>query len=246
MTVRELDAAFSTVYPPALRAEWDNDGLMCSPDPEGAVYKILCVLDVTDEVIAVAEKEGFDTVISHHPLIFRPVRAIAGGKLSRLLRAGISVLSYHTRADAAPGGVNDLLCRLLGLRDVVPFSDGVPRIGNTAEPMSREAFFSLVRRATGAPFLRVGGAAETISRVAVCGGAGKDYAEDAAAAGADLYLSGELGYHTLLEPPCLMAEIGHDRSEMQIVGAMAAAARRFCPGAKVTELPVFPLSVLPS
>lgn len=245
MTVRELAKAFDTIYPRELSAEWDNDGLLVSPDPDREPHNILTVLDVTDEVLDVAEENGFDTVIAHHPLIFRPIgEAVAGkgvgGRVARALRAGISILCFHTRADAARSGVNELLALLLGLAEVRAFEDGLPRIGTLPEAMPSADFIERVKRATGAPFVRVGGRDRTVRTVALCGGAGKDYAHAAASEGADLYLSGELGYHTLLDADdlgCMMLEIGHDASEMQITGALAAAARRFCPGAKVTELP---------
>lgn len=247
MTVLELARAFDELYPKALSAEWDNDGLLVSRDPSREVHRILTVLDVTSKVLDVAEENGFDVIISHHPLIFKPISsAVAGngvgGLVARAISAGISILSYHTRADAASGGVSDLLCRLLGLLDVSPFADGVPRIGRLASPMSCSALIDHVKRATGAPFVRFGGKERVVTRVALCSGSGDDYIEDAANAGADLYLSGELGYHALLDADhagILLLEIGHDFSEMQITGALAAAARRFCPGAKVTELADF-------
>ncbi len=252
MTVRELACAMDEIFLPSLSAEWDNDGLLVSPDPAREVYRVLAVLDVTDEILNVAIENGFDTIIAHHPLIFRPLESTVlgdgvGGRAVRALRAGISVLCYHTRADAARGGVNDLLAGLLGLSEVQPFADGLPRVGNLPAPLSASDFALRVKRATGAPFVRLGGSDRMISRVALCGGAGKDYARDAAAAGADLYLSGELGYHALLDADdlgCMMLEIGHDMSEMQIVGAFAAAVRRLCPGAKVSELVRFSLRTL--
>lgn len=252
MTVRELASAMDTLFPRSLSAEWDHDGLLVSPDPDREVHRVLAVLDVTDEILDVAIENGFDTILAHHPLIFRPIGSTVvgegvGGRAARALCAGISVLCYHTRADAAPSGVNDLLALLLGLNEITSFADGLPRIGELSRPHCAEELVKLVKRATGAPFVRLGGSEREIRRVAVCGGAGKDYARAAAEAGADLYVSGELGYHTLLDADdygCMMLEIGHDVSEMHITGALAAAARRFCPGAKVTELPRFSLRTL--
>lgn len=238
MTVSDLYRRFCELYPESLSCDWDNDGIMCSPDTEGAVYRILCVLDVTEQVAEIAVREGFDLIISHHPLVFHPLKSVVGGVVPKLLRAGISVLSFHTRADAAEGGVNDLLCRMLALTDIRSFSDGIPRIGRLPEPVPAGDFLSRIKRVTGAPVVSVTGQLRDISLVAVCGGNGEEFVRAAAEAGADLFLTGEAGYHLTLEPPCPVATIGHDRSELQIVGAFAAATRRFCPGAKVTELPL--------
>ncbi len=252
MTVRELADAFDTLYPRELSFEWDNDGLLISIDPTREVHRILTVLDVTERVVNVAKENGFDVIISHHPLIFKPLRRTVGGDgigglAASLLASGISVLSYHTRADRAQGGVADLLASLIGLVDVVPFADGVPRIGRLGSPLSSGAFAERVKHATGAPFVRLGGTDRAVSTVALCPGSGDDYIASAAEVGADLYLSGELGYHALLDADhsgLSLLEIGHDYSEMQITGALAAAARRFCPGAKVTELVDFGIRTL--
>ena len=252
MTVRELAAAFDGLYSPVLSAEWDNDGLLVSPDPDREVLRVLAVLDVTAEVLEIAERNGFDTIVAHHPLIFRKLGSVVlgdgvGGLVARALGAGISVLAYHTRADAAEGGTGDLLARLIGLTDVRPYADGIPRIGRLVSPMPTEALVASIKRATGAPSVSLCGADRIVSSVALCPGSGSDYAEEASLLGADLYLSGELGYHALLSAPELglgMLAIGHDYSEMQIVGAFAAAVRRFCPGAKVTELAHYSRRVL--
>jgi dinuclear metal center YbgI/SA1388 family protein len=250
MTVREFYSEMEKLYPASLSAEWDNDGLMLSPDPTREVYRILAVLDVTDEVVRAALDGGFDLILSHHPLIFRPLRSIDGEapdgrRIVSLLSGGISVLSFHTRADAAEGGVNDLLAAMLGLCDVRPFADGLPRIGRLPAPMDAKELIDRIKRVTGAPYALTAGKLGRISTVAVCGGAGKEYARAAAEAGADLYLTGELGYHARLDAEkCLLCEIGHDYSEMQIVGKMAALARRILPGAKVTELPLYACGML--
>ncbi len=249
MTVRELSAAFDKIYPRELSAEWDRDGLMVSPDPEREVYRVLCVLDVTDAVIEGAIENRFDTIVSHHPLIFRPLSSVVagdgvGGKVAKLLANGISVLSFHTRADAAPGGVNDLLACSLGLGEIAPFADGLPRVGRYPAPLSSAEFLRRVASVTGASELRFGGHAREVATVALCGGAGKEYVGEAALIGVDAYLSGELGYHTLLDAEMggpMLLEIGHDASEVQIVGAFAGTVRRLIPGAKVSEWTAFSL-----
>lgn len=252
MTVRELADAFDRLYPRELSFDWDNDGLLVSPDPTREVHRILTVLDVTKHTVKAAKENGFDVIVSHHPLIFKPIRSAVlgdgiGGLAAELLSSGISVLSYHTRADAATGGVGDLLASLVGLLGVSPFADGVPRIGSLPKPLSGLELAARIKRATGAPFARLGGSDRLVLRVALCPGSGDDYISAAAEAGADLYLSGELGYHALLDADhagLMLLEIGHDYSEMQIVGALAAAARRICPGAKVTELVDFGVRTL--
>jgi len=76
MTVRELYAEFTHIIPAELSEEWDNDGLMCSADTSGEVHRALLVLDVTEEIVDYAIEQCFDLIVSHHPLIFRPIASV--------------------------------------------------------------------------------------------------------------------------------------------------------------------------
>ncbi len=199
---RSLDRAI----PRSLSAEWDNDGLMCCPLPEKSVKRVLVTLDITERVIEHAIRGGFDVILSHHPLVFRPVKAIdpqnaVPRKLIALIQNGICAMSFHTRFDALVGGVNDALADALDLQDAEPFGNEseqpMGRIGNVA-PCTLTEFSEQVKKALGAPFvLSVGDL--PVRRVAVLGGGGEDFISAAKAAGADTYLSGRLGYHQMSE-----------------------------------------------
>ena len=124
MTVKEMYARFSERIPEHLSEEWDNDGLMCCPDATTEVCRVLITLDVTEEVVDYAIESAFDLIISHHPLIFKPLSSVnesdhISRKVIKLLNSGISVFSFHTRADKVTGGVNDKLAELLGLENGV-------------------------------------------------------------------------------------------------------------------------------
>lgn len=221
MTVNELYNALSALYPAALSAEWDNDGLMCCPDGAKEVRRVLCALDATDFVIDHAIKNGFDLILTHHPLLFHKVGAFTESvpearKLMKLLTAGISVLSFHTRADAATGGVNDLLARALGLHDVEPLPGGIGRIGTLEEKMPLSSFAKRVKETLSSPLVLMGDAGLSVSRCALCGGSGKDEIAAAKAAGADTFLSGRLSYESVNEAGSLginLLEAGHFYTE---------------------------------
>ena len=220
MTVRELYAALAARYPATLSEEWDNDGLMCSADPDRQVRRVLCALDVTEATVEEAIRIRADVILSHHPLIFHPLSAVVpdaavGRLVIRLLDARISVLSFHTRADAADGGVNDLLCDALGIEAPVPFGEGLGRIGTVGCTTAAE-FAARVKAALGAPFVLFGDAARQVLRVAVVGGSGKSEISAAIAAGADTLLSGRLSYETVNEAKGLginLLEAGHFYTE---------------------------------
>lgn len=209
MNVRELYAFFNEKIPPSLSCEWDNDGLMCCPEPEREVRRVLVALDMTAAVVQRAVDGNYDAVISHHPLIFSPLRAVETGdpvarKVIHLLRAGITAMSFHTRLDAVKGGVNDVLASRLGLIGMEPFGEQgeeIGRIGTLPQPMAAPDFAALVKAELGADSVVFSDAGKPVQRVAVLGGSGSDDVKAAVRAGADSYLSGELKHNWLTEAP---------------------------------------------
>lgn len=232
MNVRELYDALNAKIPPSLSCEWDNDGLMCCPDPDREVIRVLIALDLTGEVADEAVDGDFDAVVTHHPLIFHPLRSLTpddgtGAKLINLVRSGITVMSFHTRLDALPDGVNDVLSDALGLTDAQPLTgEGgvVGRIGSLAAPAELGEFAQRVKAALAAPCVTVSGCGRLVSRVALMGGKGDDLVAAARAAGADTYVSGELGYHimnTAEETGINLIEAGHFYTEDPVCDRLA-------------------------
>ncbi len=209
MTVRELYGILNERIPKELSCDWDNDGLLCCPNADAPVRRVLVALDVTEAIAQRAIKEGYDVILSHHPLIFRPLKAVNGEdpvsrKVISLLCAGVSVMSFHTRLDAVEGGVNDVLCKKLGLENVQPFGEGgeaIGRIGDMNAEMTLESFAALVKDVTGADAVQYADAGKKVSRVAVLGGGGSSDVDAAFRAGADTYVSGELKHSCLTEAP---------------------------------------------
>ena len=111
-TVKDIYSFLDGLYPRTLSCEWDNDGLMVCRNSEREVKRVLLALDVTRKVADEAISGGYDLIISHHPLIFRPLKQLSeeySGALipMKLFSAGVSVISLHTRFDAGEGGIND-------------------------------------------------------------------------------------------------------------------------------------------
>ena len=255
MTVSELFGFLENKWPRALSAEWDNDGLACCPDPHREVKKVLVALDLTSEVAERAACEGFDLVLTHHPLLFRGIKALVPDrtvptKLLRLAVAGVAAMSFHTRFDAAAGGVNDILAARLGVLDPVPFGPAgeVPcgRIGMLQAPISAEDFAARVKEALGVSAVLLSGTG-TVQRIALLGGEGGDYVSAAAAAGADLFLSGRIGYHRMLDGPeegILLLEAGHYATEAPVVAHLADTVREAIPTAEIVLMKTDALRVL--
>lgn len=207
MTVSELYAFLNEKIPPSLSCEWDNDGLMCCPDPDREVRRVLVCLDATAQMVEKAINEKFDVILTHHPLVFHKLPALepsipVAQKLIDLCRAGIAVMSFHTRLDALAGGVNDTLAALLGLGEVAPFGeDGIGRVGVLKNDLTLKEFAALVKEKLGCPAVICASGGKPVRRVAVLGGSGSDDVSFAAAAGADTYLSGEIAFHHLSYAP---------------------------------------------
>ena len=113
MTVNEILQYLNTIAPFSFAAADDNIGLLVG-NGRTEVSGICCALDITNEVIGEAVKNGANLIISHHPVIFDPLKTVpAGSPVFNLIRAGISAICIHTNFDVSEGGVNDALLEML-------------------------------------------------------------------------------------------------------------------------------------
>ena len=201
MKTKELYDELSKIIPAELSCPWDNDGLSVLPSPEHESKKILMALDLRNCVIEYARKNGFDTVITHHPLIFSKLSELSGGTLPsekavRLIRYGIAAMSFHTRYDAVEGGVSDILCRTLGYEPEMSFGEGgCARICTVGET-DTDSFAKKVKDIFGAAHFFCEKGCDTVRKIAVCGGSAGDFTGEAKALGADTFICGEMRYHT--------------------------------------------------
>ena len=101
--------------------------------------KVLLSLDATEGAVEYAAENGFDAVVTHHPLIFRPIKTVSDSRFMSLIKNDIAVFSFHTRLDAVDGGVNTALSELLGITDTERFGDdGLGVFGNVSPMTARE------------------------------------------------------------------------------------------------------------
>lgn len=225
MTVRDIYEKLCDRIPEELREEWDNDGIMCLSDEYKDIHRALVALDVTEEIVEYAIDNGFDLILSHHPLVFRPISAIdpenhVARKLIKLISAGVSVISLHTRADKVKGGVNDCLATLIGLCDVEPFGDEcLGRIGRLEMEMGLDEFATHVKEVLGTEHVVISDAYNPVYTVALVGGDGKDFVKEAIEIGADTYISGRIGYNVMEEAAEMginLIEAGHYATEFPV------------------------------
>lgn len=205
-TVRDFLKILQHITPESLAEDWDNVGLLVG-DPQQPVRRILLALDPTCGLIDQAQSGRYDLVITHHPIIFRPLKAIrTDTPVGRFITAAtcnhISVIACHTNLDSIQGGVSDHLAQTLGLVDSKPLIPsrkgcdldcGLGRLGTYPAPITADAFLARVRRVCAPPWiLEAGQRPERVATVAVCGGSCSDLAETAYNLGADVFLTAEV------------------------------------------------------
>ncbi len=213
-TVGDILLAIEELWPRSLAEGWDAVGLVAGR-AGNRVARILFTVDPTTAVLDEALAWGAGLIVSHHPLLLKPVSSVAatgfkGDAVHRLIEEGCALVTVHTNGDSAVGGVSDVLADALGLRDVEPLqraADGLPeeglgRVGNLAAPVPlgsfAEAVFSLLPAVAGG--VRVAGDKDAlVRRIAVCGGAGDSLLDRARASQADVYVTADLRHHPASE-----------------------------------------------
>ncbi|MBE6674047.1 MAG: Nif3-like dinuclear metal center hexameric protein, partial [Ruminococcaceae bacterium] len=211
-----------------LRCDWDNDGIMCAQSLDAKVKRVLLALDVTLDTVEYAINNSFDTIISHHPLVFRSQKALSPlnytqNKLIELIKNNINVMSFHTRLDAANGGVNDSLASIIGLNNVtVDPIDPIGRIGFLKDKISLSTFSENVKKQLNSPFVLYSGEND-VYKVYVVGGDGKDLIDNAIVAGCDTILTGRASYNTAIDASdmCInIVEAGHFYTEHHVCAVL--------------------------
>lgn len=198
--VNDIYLSLCRIAPPELQMDFDNSGFLLGHG-DAAVDTVLLALDVTDAVIAEAIERRAQLIVSHHPLIFHPVRSItdadaAGKRLLCLAEKRIAVISMHTNLDIAAGGVNDVLLERFGLKAIQALDeDGCGRIGELEAALSLQDFLQRCKSALGCEGLRYADADRPVRRLALMGGSGADSIERAAALGCDTFVTADIKYH---------------------------------------------------
>lgn len=245
--VKDIAHAIEQVAPLRWQEGYDNAGLQVG-DPEAQVTGVLLCTDVTRRVIDEAIGRGCNLVVSHHPLIFHGLKKLAGRDevermVAHAIKHDINIYSAHTNMDNAPTGVSSHMAHKLGLTDVevleahdddgVTIGSGV--IGSVA-PTSVLDLLRHVKETFNVRAIRYSGNTQgTVTRVAVCGGAGAFLIDRARQAGAEVYVTGDVKYHDFFKAHegIVIADIGHYESEQYTTELFGDIIGKHCP-----DLPV--------
>ena len=204
-TVTHIYDAIDRLAPFWLTMDFDNTGILVG-DRNREVSCALLALDCTPAVVEQAKQLGAQLIVTHHPVIFHPLKRVnEDAVVYQLIRSDIAVISAHTNLDIAQGGVNDALASAIGLRDcrgleLLNEQTGawLGRIGTLPEPLSPEAFAAHVKACLNAASVKFSAAPRVIRTVALCSGSGADCLDAAISAGADALLTSEVKQHEYL------------------------------------------------
>ncbi len=239
VTVAELLNFVQSLAPRSLAEGWDNVGLLCG-DPGRPVRRVFLALDPFLPVCQEAAAWEADVLLTHHPLIFSPLKAITpetepGACAMTLIAHNIAAVNAHTNLDQAPGGVNDCLAQALGLKAISVLKPqgvddqgrpwGLLRTG-TLEPMDAEAFLARVKSALGTPALRHVSPKATVGKVCVGGGACGGALYEAAAAGCDAFVTADVKYNQFRDAEFLglnLIDAGHFYTENPVMTMLKRA-----------------------
>jgi len=212
LPLRNVLARLEDLWPQAGAEEWDASGVVVG-DLDTPISHIRLVVDAVPDTIAEAAEAGADLVISHHPLLLKPVHSVAedrykGQVVSTLIRRNMALLAAHTNADVVPTGTSQVLADALGLRDrevIAPSGTpghGIGQVGVLASPTT---LYDLATALSGilphtASGIRVSGDANAdVTRVAVCAGAGDSLLTHPIVTAADVYVTSDLRHHPASE-----------------------------------------------
>lgn len=225
-TANEIYNIIDEFAPFSSQCEWDNSGLLVG-DGVCETKKIGVVLDITPEAVEEAVSLGIGLIVSHHPIIFSPLKSISSKSVPYMLaRNGICALCSHTSLDKAVGGVNDALAAALGFdaRPLFSCGDEAMLRAFEIEETDGEALARLVAKRLNTAVSLVD-SGKKIHRVAVCGGAGGDFIPDVISAGCDAYITGEVKHNRLLEAKAdglTLLQAGHFSTENPVVDVLVS------------------------
>lgn len=260
MQCKEIMQVIEAAYPKSAALEFDNVGLQAGRASK-EVYRVYLALDATDEAIEAAKEAGADMLITHHPLIFSPLKSVTDeGFISRrivkLIQYDISYYAMHTNYDVL--GMAELAGDVLKLEDTevldVTFGtpekpEGIGRIGSLAESMTLQECCLYVKECLKLGSVKVFGDMEKkVRRMAVSPGSGKSAVRPAAEKGADVLVAGDIGHHDGLdavEQGLAVIDAGHYGTEYIFLDDMKVFLSKKLPCLNVITAPVIhPFQVL--
>lgn len=204
--------------PPELAESWDNSGWQVFFGNDNTTKVLIC-LSVTDDVINQAFELGCNLIVSHHPMIFKPLKVIKDIKIIKAVQRGIQIYSLHTNCDKTNNGTSDLIAQRLNLKKTAVLNDFV-RVGLAPHEMTIEELVAFVKLSFNVERIKlVNNARKSIIKtIAVCAGSGAEFIPEVEKYNIDAYITSEVKYHDALDSRrAAILDIGHFESEKPFV-----------------------------
>lgn len=199
MKINDIYAFLQELYPVNSACDFDNVGLLIG-DGETEVMNVLIALDCTKKTFEAAKNQNCQLIITHHPVIFSPLKNLLKGSIPfELVKNGIAIISMHTNLDMGDGGVNDCLCKALELSNVtsVIADNGFIIKSGVISPVSADGFADRIKKVLGGSVKYVDGG-KKIEKVLVCSGSGGEFIETAIKENFDALVTAEVKHHQML------------------------------------------------
>lgn len=227
MKIKDVIKFLEERFPLSLQEDWDNSGLQIG-NIENDLTNIMISLDLDEQTIQKAKEKSCNLIINHHPFLFSSIKSIdlneeKGKIIKDLIKNDITVFAMHTNLDIGKGGVNDNLAKLLELRDISNLDTNnenpMARFGYTNEITAYDFSKYIKEKLNCKGLILYGDKDKKIEKVALCGGAGSDFINDAIQKGCDLIVTSDVKYHEAIDN-CKKINIvdpGHFASENHII-----------------------------
>lgn len=204
MNKHEIIQQIENFAPLELAESWDCSGWGVETE-QSEIKRILLALTVTDDIIKQAHEQNCDMIISHHPLFY-----------VQTAWKNIDIYSAHTNLDRTNGGTTDTLVKSLGLEvseksDFLRYVDINIDINEFSQKLSKiSPNFRFVNNQN----------KKSLKRIAFCAGSGTEFIQEAYENGADALVTGDVKFHTALESPIILFDIGHFESEILVLDVL--------------------------
>lgn len=234
MKIKNITDYIDSFAPIETAMDFDNIGLLVGNE-NTEVTRVLCALDITDSVVTEAAENNCELIISHHPIIFSPLKAVDKNDIVyKLISNNIAALCMHTNLDLSPiFGVNTVLADIVGVRNNTAFVEGeCLYTGELDDEITNRDFAYRVKTALGCKGVRYTMPDKKVKSVAICSGSGGDYAGLAKDVGADVLLTGEIKHHEILDANRLdiaVIDAGHFSTENPVIAQLCAKLQKEFP-----------------